>query len=213
MSWMQYGASHYELGSTEMVGITPRDVANSLAKLNRYIGHTIEPYSVGYHSLIVSRLCEIHGPVVALYGLLHDVAETVVGDLSYPMKQALGFEGLHQFRAIEHAAEKALFKVLGVHWPVPPDIAKLVKDQDWVAAATEKRDLLPPCDRSWDMLPYDPAFGRIMPSTNWKHIADTWLKRFIELHAIACQVPVAAQQQAALPPPSKDANGNEDDGV
>jgi hypothetical protein len=177
-------------------GVNAMDVALSLAKINRYTGHSLSPYSVAQHSLGVSVLLD-HDPVLALYGLVHDVAETVTQDISYPVKQALGPEGLAPFKRIEHAAEQAIFKVLGIHWPMPPWIAAAVKKQDWVMAATEKRDVMPPCDRSWGMLVEPPSFARILPVQDWLHIAKCWHKRYETLHRICQQIPLNRQQ--ALP--------------
>ena len=206
MSWMQFGSHHYEIGSDTMPpGVTSRDVALSLAKINRFTGHSNVPYSVAQHSTHVSMLLD-HDPVLALYGLLHDVAESVVQDLSHPMKQALGPDGLSKYKAIEHQAEKAIYGVLGVVHPMPAWIAKAVKKQDWVAVATEKRDLLPPCDRSWDMLVEPPSFSHIMPCPDWKHAAVVWHQRFEDLCKQCQNLPMPLEPMLMIAPPLKDAN-------
>ncbi len=60
------------------------EIAHSLALLNRFVGHTREPYSVAQHSVMVSSLCE---PRDALAGLLHDASEAYLGDVATPIKR------------------------------------------------------------------------------------------------------------------------------
>lgn len=201
MTWMQYGSSTYELGSTKMSPrTTPVDIALSLAKLNRYTGHTTEPYSVAHHSMLVSALLD-HNPVLALYGLVHDVAETVVQDLSFPMKQALGPDGIARYKEIEHAAEVALYGCLRILYPIPADIKALVKEQDWIASATEKRDLMPACDREWTALPYPPHDAILKPVKDWRFIAKQWYERYNSLWSVVSRLP-PSPPPLFLPPPS-----------
>lgn len=63
------------------------DIAWSLAKLNRYNGHTLYPYSVAQHSVIVSWLVPQE---FAWYGLMHDAPEAYLGDVIAPIKGAFG---------------------------------------------------------------------------------------------------------------------------
>lgn len=174
--WMQYGKTRYELGSTSMPGVEPRDVANSLAKINRYTGHSSQPLSVARHSIFVSKLLDMN-PRWALYGLVHDVAETVTNDLSWPLKQKLASA---DYKSIDHAAEVAIMDVLGI--PMPSDYVKArVKEADWVAAATEKRDLLPPCDAEWNMLPFPASVTKAEPTKLWSDDAQAWMERYTML--------------------------------
>ena len=106
--WMQYGSCKYELGSSKMpYGVTMEDVANSLSKINRFTGHSIEPISVARHSIYVANALWTSPAtaMLAMHGLLHDVSETVVNDLSAPLKAALGPEGMAAYRALcdEHS--------------------------------------------------------------------------------------------------------------
>jgi hypothetical protein len=63
-----------------------RDIAHSLALINRFTGHTPEPYSVAQHSVLVETLCPKE---YALWGLLHDAPEAYIADISRPVKLAL----------------------------------------------------------------------------------------------------------------------------
>jgi 5'-deoxynucleotidase YfbR-like HD superfamily hydrolase len=161
--WMQYGTTHYEVGSSNPGKITVQMVADALSRLNRFTGHGTA-YSVARHSVFVSRLLDM-STEVAMYGLIHDAHETVINDICWPVKQALGPAARAEFDAIEAAADKALFRVFGMPWPMPEEIAKQVKMADWIAVATEKRDLLPACDRKWDMLK-EPAHHRHVKKTS-----------------------------------------------
>lgn len=207
-AWMQYGRYKYHLGTTAVPcgqnrytdRLGASDVADALAKINRFTGHSVTPYSVADHSLFVSDLLA-SVPVNALYGLVHDVAETVVQDLSQPMKQALGDEGLAHYRKIEDAAELMLFDALEIVHPDHLDqyeaevINACVKHADWVAVATEKRDIMKrisddyrtTVQDEWPMLPCPPSH-LIIPHTdrNWKVSAERWLK---QLNRLKCMVP------------------------
>lgn len=150
-AFMQYGRVAYQLGSEDAPGVTVRDIARSLSALNRFTGHTIQPYSVAKHSVYVARLLrrghvyslDLPMHYVALYGLVHDVAETVVQDLSAPLKLALGPDGLAAYKKIEASAETALMKVLGIPYPVPDNVRALVKAADHLAVSAERAALMP----------------------------------------------------------------------
>lgn len=180
---MQYGSNAYEIGSKSAPGVTPKDVAHSLARINRFTGHTVGTISVARHSVYVSHLLNMD-PLVAMYGLVHEVEETVINDISQPVKSALGWRGMRRLRSIAEAANYALYEVMGVPYPVPKDIKTLVKRADNAAVLAEKRDLMPPCDRPWSMVPGHastvPAVSTARPASDE---AD-FLARYHELSAI-----------------------------
>jgi 5'-deoxynucleotidase YfbR-like HD superfamily hydrolase len=80
--------------------ITLMDIAWGLARINRFNGHTIHPYSVGEHSMAVSQYIwnATQDRQLALAGLLHDASEAYVGDLNGNLKQTSTFYG---FRLLE----------------------------------------------------------------------------------------------------------------
>lgn len=188
MTWMQYGATFYELGSEDPGKITKEDIARSLAKINRFTGHSNEPISVARHSIYVSKLLDIH-PAFAMHGLVHDIGETVVNDLSWAVKTALPSSAREAIADIEHKAQRALLKVLKIQ-PLSGSkdigfdavIMARVKEADWAAVAAEKRDLLKDCDRSWDMLPYPAASVKAHATETWEDDAYYWLYRYEELY-------------------------------
>lgn len=175
-------------------------IAHSLAQINRFTGHACRPYSVAEHSVLV---CDIVagmglGPDAQLLALLHDAHECVVGDVSTPLKTALGarwleVENLHAF-ALRHA-----FGLAGAH----ALHAAAIKQADLVALATERRDLLPwraGSNLAWPAL--DTAGAQVQPlpeyrmqldslqrcTLPWQYHRSAFLRRFAELTgALAAQ--------------------------
>lgn len=67
-------------------------IAHSLSLINRYNGHTLRPYSVAEHSLMVCDIItaaglDCHAQMLAL---LHDAHECLCGDVAAPVQRALG---------------------------------------------------------------------------------------------------------------------------
>jgi uncharacterized protein len=117
--------------------IVIEDIANALAQICRFTGHTRCHYSVAEHCIRVSWLAEKkYGRQFAREGLLHDAAEAYVSDLNGPLKRLVG-EGYKQW---EDVAERAL----GAKFNFTVPKSKEVKDCDGVVYLTEKRDLFPP---------------------------------------------------------------------
>jgi hypothetical protein len=145
------------------------DIAYALARLCRFTGHTTQFYSVAQHCLHVSRL--VPG-AWALEGLLHDASEAFIGDMSTPLKQALGP------RVKE--LEDRIHWVISVRFDVCLPGHKAVKDADLVALSTERRDLMAPGnDHYWAGLP-DPDPAKIVPMYPL-HAEKAFLERFMEL--------------------------------
>jgi hypothetical protein len=108
------------------------DIAVSLSRLPRFNGHTrpIESYSVAQHSTLASIYC----PQCPLVALLHDAAEAYTGDITKPMKIAIG----DRFKEIEQKIHMAI----ATRFCIPSYMPKEVKRVDDWLLRTEQRDLM-----------------------------------------------------------------------
>ena len=133
------------------------DIAHSLSMLCRFTGHTTHFYSVAQHSVGVSDI--IPYPL-AMYGLLHEVAEAFLNDISTPLKALLP-----EYVALEHSIETAVLDRFGIPRSYyTPHKLPSVRLADLTMLATEKRDLLPMSDHEWGVLDgIKPLFPTIVP--------------------------------------------------
>lgn len=116
------------------------DIAKSLARQNRFNGHTHEPYNVAEHSVRVSRLVELWtaNDALALRALLHDAAEAYIGDIIAPVK-ALLRKHTSAIDDVERGLEVAILRKFGVE--VEAD--DVVKRADIALLTAEWRDHMP----------------------------------------------------------------------
>lgn len=102
------------------------DIAWSLSRMTRYVGHTITliPYTVGQHSVFVSRLSKqsYATKIVQMYCLLHDAAEYLVTDLASPVKSIPGIR-----EAFEPIEQKLLDTIFMKY------VGKLPTELEWAA--------------------------------------------------------------------------------
>lgn len=105
------------------------EIGHALSHICRYTGHVKEFYSVAQHSVLVSYCVpELH--VKTAFG--HDFAESVLGDVSSPLKAELS-----EYRAMEHIVEREIARQFGLIFPHPPS----VKNADLRVMLAEMRDL------------------------------------------------------------------------
>lgn len=90
------------------------DIAVALGNTCRFSGHVPYHYSVGQHSLLMSRVVP---PAVAMEALLHDAAEAYMGDVPRPIKQ-----GLQDYNAVMEMVETAVAMRFGLVYPWPDEI-------------------------------------------------------------------------------------------
>lgn len=98
---------YFDLLDPQQCDIKSYDIAHALSHINRFVGHTPEPYSVGEHCLLVSNLVERRtgNKKLALAGLLHDATEAYLGDVSGLLKKT---EVLAGYRAIEDRLSRVI---------------------------------------------------------------------------------------------------------
>jgi len=148
------------------------DVAIQLARQCRFNGalrHDIEIYSVAQHCCLVHDHC---APSFKLEGLLHDGPEYVIGDLIKPVKLLLP-----AWKPIENRVEHVFRKKFGLPLTMSPE----VKEQDFLAVATEHRDLQVITGLvDWGPLP-EPWPEKIEPWGVFR-ARDEFMKRFEELY-------------------------------
>jgi hypothetical protein len=132
-----------DLRRPDQITYAAGDISHSLAQINRFSGHCARPYSVAEHSLLVCEIVERHygvrEPRVLLAALLHDAHEAWCGDISTPVKTALGWT----WAELESPLHVALLHQYGVlrdarEW------GSLIGAADRMALAAERTALLPP---------------------------------------------------------------------
>lgn len=168
------GREHYlsghEILSNQM---DIRDIAQSLAQINRFTGHCHRPYSVAEHSLLVATLAKREGKsaVIQLACLMHDAHEAYSSDMSSPAKHAIGLSWAN----FEHRQADIVRRQFGLCVAFQ-SYRDLIGHYDLVALATERRDLTgydPKRNRPWPIL--DTAGREVapLPMVNLNNLNDT----------------------------------------
>lgn len=133
-------------------------VAHSLGMLCRYNGHCDEFYSVAEHSVHCARIAlKVYGKgPVAAYALMHDAHESVIGDISAPIKAALGASGT-ALRDYERMLERVFCqRFLGTE-DMPQHIKDTVKRIDQTILMWEAEQIMKPPPQRWE-IPVDDAY-------------------------------------------------------
>jgi hypothetical protein len=158
---------YFDLLDPKQYEIRALDIATALSHLNRFVGHTPEPYSVGEHCLLVAALVErrFEDPQLTLAGLLHDATEAYLGDVSGLLKRT---EALAGYREIEERLSRVIEKKFALPAGILED--RRVKQADKDAFEFECSAVR---DASW----------RVAPPT--RTIRDHYLRRLNELSHIA----------------------------
>jgi 5'-deoxynucleotidase YfbR-like HD superfamily hydrolase len=119
------------------------DIAHGLARVARWNGQTRGdyPYSVAQHSVLVLEILRSilpeTGPREALYALLHDAPEYVMGDLISPFKSAMG----GNYREVEARLQGAVHVRFGLNAIPATQLVKQIKRADREAAFFEAVEL------------------------------------------------------------------------
>lgn len=93
------------------------DIAHALSRIQRFGGHTVVPYSVLEHSMLVARIVAQYYPQYQLHALLHDATEAYIGDAPRPLKNTMRAHGLRLRVASDFdLTENALAAVIEQKW-------------------------------------------------------------------------------------------------
>jgi 5'-deoxynucleotidase YfbR-like HD superfamily hydrolase len=115
--------------------VTLDDIAHSLARINRFNGHTGICYSVAQHAVGVAAILPRR---LQMFGLMHDAGECYLGDVITPVKRLLR----HFYEPLEETVMRAVATRFGFLTQLHSDADRLlVKRADTVLLATEARDL------------------------------------------------------------------------
>lgn len=143
------------------------DIAHALSMMCRYGGHCDRFYSVGEHSVLLSRCVPQE---LALWALLHDASEAYLVDVPSPLKPYLP-----GYADIERKLERAVAARFGLCWPMPEEI----KFADTAIRTDEMQALMKSPPEPWPgMLP---ALGLELPLWGQKQAKAEFLQRFYEL--------------------------------
>lgn len=146
------------------------DIAHGLSMLVRFNGAVHTFYSVAQHSVIMSRALD-YDRDLAREALLHDGAETYVGDLIRPVKAHCP-----DWCAIDARIDA----VIRIRFGLPETMSEAVRQADMRMFATERRDLLTVHQSvDWGALP-EPYDAPIIP-VGWAKAKALFLDRAAEL--------------------------------
>ncbi len=126
------------------------DIYSALSSIKRYTGHSL--FSVADHSCLVADLVEEAFPGnrhATIWALLHDAHEAYTGDISSPMKMALGKWAEERLAQIQCSLDWIIIRHLGIEGALkmPPYHRRRVKRCDEIATLIERNYFLPDSPR------------------------------------------------------------------
>lgn len=138
-NWMQTasGIQYYPI-DPRSDDVNEFDVAQSLSRICRYLGHCDKFYTVAEHSVLVSFCVPDY---LALDGLMHDATEAYCCDIPRPLKQAL-----KGYAEIEHASWMVIAERFSLLSTLPPE----VKYADDSVLMAEREAIITP-KRVWNV--------------------------------------------------------------
>lgn len=170
MTWILTATGkHFDFADPQPDQIDILDIAQGLANECRFAGHTSHFYSVAQHCWLASHIVAGGNEVEAL---LHDATEAYCKDIPLPLKLMLP-----DYKAIERRVDAVIRDKFGLPESMTPE----VKRADLVLLATERRDLMPEDDTTWQIIQHiDPLPRRIMAMYPAK-AQSNFLRRWVEL--------------------------------
>lgn len=166
--WMQLASGEpFDLDAPDLTNVTIRDIAWSLARIQRWTGHALTRCSVAEHSVVVCDIAMQSVPKqarerVGRVALLHDAHEAFVGDVASPLKQMLELRAPGIWASIVSPIDAAIADRFGIDMNDPQTVA--IKHADGQALAIERDLCLSRSRRPWSWQPSAPG-----PDVAWTH--------------------------------------------
>jgi hypothetical protein len=159
------------LASPEPHHIRLPEIALALSRIPRFNGHTLQPWSVAQHSLLVLHLMpDTATPTERLAALLHDAHEAYIGDITSPVaaairgqRDACPIDGLKTLFNVAIAGALAFDPALFHHPAIKRADAYALAIEHKILMATPAKpwpDLLPPPDDAPDLTMQSPEGAR-----------------------------------------------------
>ena len=177
-------------------------LAEVLAKLNRFSGHTDEPWSVAAHSVLVERLCP---PDLGPWALLHDAHEAILGDITVPAVDFISAHAQLPDLAEDIARAKgSIDRMIASAWGLPVRSANAtIRKADHIALQAEAIlfiDVKPEWFDRRDADEVDRAMSiliELRDVRDWRAARDLWLLRAEHYAHLGAMTPPRAHQPAA----------------
>lgn len=138
------------------------NLIHAISQTNRYVGNTTGFYSNAEHSVLIAQKLLQDGfpPLVALGGLMHDLSEGIIGDISYPMQQYLFWEAPEAkaaYKRLQWKIDEIICAQVGVS-PVETIYHPKVKEYDLRICLDERKVFLGANNTPWnlDLAGYSP---------------------------------------------------------
>lgn len=130
-----------DLAAPDAALIAIADIADGLSQIARWNGATgPAPYYVAQHSVVVADdMYRFDGPRAAIYGLLHDAHEYLLGDVSRITEAHCG--ATPALEAARARLDRIIHFRFGLDWPPPASVRELLAAAHDRVVLTEMRDL------------------------------------------------------------------------
>lgn len=169
-----HNGSSVDLGSPNLDGLTLISAASALSKICRFSGNTSEYYSVARHQVIGAEcLLKAGRHKEARAFLVHDMYEAIIGDITRPVGNYLGF--------ILGSLKERLDRLIEIKYGVDLNCF-LVKGMDNQMLYHEWKELMstfPETEGIYniEVVPLPDELIRTIRAPNrfWRHDRDVWL--------------------------------------
>lgn len=169
-----HNGSKIDIGSPNLDNLTLVTASAALAKINRFSGNTSEFYSVARHQYIGAEVLYRCGRIKEAQAfLLHDLHECIIGDITSPVCDYLGF--------VLDSLKQRLDRLVEIKYGVDLQCF-LVKAMDKQMLYYEWKELMPTFPEAEgidkiDVAPMPEDLIRTIRAPNrfWRHDQNTWL--------------------------------------